>query len=148
MSSFDLPALMDAVAETQKAIDGVAVSYPSAPKPANAAAIVLPAFINSFEPSDSGAGISGLRINRGTVRMQCLYANAEPGDLATRRRVVVLWQATYDAFCKALTLKGRASVAMAVGGGEVPGLIEFGGKGYLGFELRLVLTNLDEFAWA
>jgi hypothetical protein len=145
--------IMEAVASVEQS---VSISTPlslstrkvhvASPPPSQAISS-YPTFLNVYEQQDTEAGVD-MRVTRGTIRVQCLLALAEPGDEKIQAAAIAFWQATYDALCGAVTLLEKASVAMRVGGSEVPAFLERGNQRYIGFEISLAVNVTEAFAWA
>ncbi len=149
----NLLEIMEAVADFEETISistplskQTKKAYVSAPPPREAITN-FPSFLNIFEPAETESGIS-LRETKGTVRMQCLYAKAEPGDESTQAAVLAFWQATYDAACLAVQMNRTLTVAMRIGGSDVPAFLERGGETYVGFEMRLAVNVTEGFTWS
>ncbi len=138
--------VMRAVAAVQTAIPTVRKAHVTTPPPAVVVS-TFPTFLNVWEPADSESGVD-MRVTKGTVRMQCLLAKAEPGDETIQESVLALWDATHDAFCHATTLGGKATVGIRVGGSDVPAFLDRGGQLYIGFEMRLSVQITEAFAWS
>ncbi len=121
-------------------------AFVSSPPPREAISN-YPTFLNVFEPAETESGID-MRITRGTVRMQCLIAKAEPGDEPTQEKTLAFWQATYDAVCRAVQMNRTLSVGIRIGGSDVPAFLERGGELYIGFEIRLAINVTEGFQWS